>query len=115
MNKRRKIQIRFRGNDYALMPQLKTTLVLLTLFLLLVYLGFWQLHRAKLKESWLEQFEQQQFSGNADLNVWIASSNQQAILQLNDTYPFHRFQVTGAFAPYYFLLDNQIFNGKIGF
>lgn len=74
----------------------------------LVKLGFWQLDRAAEKQQLFDDFEHAMHSAdNADL-----------LTLPTDTANLTRFQpvrLTGSFHPTYLLLDNQIYQGRVGY
>lgn len=109
------IDLQFCGKQYSYMPDWKTILILLTLFPLLVYLGFWQLHRAEQKEIWLAHLKQQQAMPPLAFLPWIRDHVDIQPDVLQQRYKFTRFKIKGRFDQRYFLLDNQILNGKTGF
>ena len=97
------------------------TLVSLGLVLLaiLLRLGFWQLERAEEKRQLHHHIEHQQslppivLSNPQPASTKAASLGQQS---LSDTLEYRQVTLTGQFdAERYWLLDNQVHNGKVGY
>lgn len=83
----------------------KITLFTLLLLPLLVSLGFWQLHRAQEKQTIQEEYQQQQALPPVDFDrAGMDEGN------------FRRVRVTGKFVvDRYWLLENKIQNGRLGY
>lgn len=94
----------------------KTTLITLLLLCLFVHLGFWQLSRAELKKTWMQNLE------NPDLPLlsWsellnYAQENGSDNKKLG-AIRFYLSQIKGHFLPSSeILLDNQTLNGQTGY
>jgi len=84
----------------------KLALLSLVLILILISLGFWQLSRAHEKASLLKNFQ-------ARGSMPPASAKDLSVLR---DWRFYQLKVEGKFdEAHTFLLDNKIFNGKVGY
>ncbi|ACA84474.1 SURF1 family protein [Shewanella woodyi] len=84
-------------------------LATVSLFLLLVKLGFWQLSRAELKEELQSQLTSRQAA---------APLSYRKLLSLPASEPLTGYKLSTTVTPVgnkVFLLDNQIFNGQVGY
>lgn len=85
------------------------TIATVSLFLLLVKLGFWQLSRAELKENIQSQLTTRQA---------LAPLSFDQLLSLPPSEPLTGYQLNAKVYPIgdkVFLLDNQTFNGRVGY
>ena len=85
------------------------TIATVSLFLLLVKLGFWQLSRAELKENIQSQLTARQA---------LAPLSFDQLLALPPTEPLTGYRLNVTVSPIgdkVFLLDNQTFNGRVGY
>ncbi len=104
------------NNVFTRYPQLylvgsRALLIIVTvsLFLFLVKLGFWQLSRAEEKELWQSQLTTRQT--NAPLSYV-------ELLSLPQVEPLTGYRLTVTARPLagqVFILDNQVFNGRVGY
>lgn len=89
-------------------PQLKLSLITITLLIILVYLGLWQMDRAVYKKNIFLQTQQKANRLAIDLSLITTPSLE------NDR--FTPINIDGLFLDKFtFLLDNQMFDHKVGF
>lgn len=99
------ISIRF--NQYCFEPRLIPTLIVIFFFPLLVYLGFWQIHRGDIKNQIQKIFYQRSLSTPIDLN-------QAKNIDLEKNY-FPGIMQGHFDNQHTFLLENKIYLHKIGY
>jgi len=89
-------------------PEWRITLFAAVMIPLMVSLGFWQLQRADEKAALAASFEERQQQRPAPLSVlWGEPDDSLAYLPV---------RLSGSFLPReYFLLDNQVRNGRVGY
>lgn len=103
--KKNTVLIQFK--NYGFEPSLFPTLIVMFLFPLLIYLGFWQIHRGALKNNIQKIFCQRSLSIPLDLN-----RNEQIDLSKN----FFPGIMHGHFDNQHtFLLENKIYLHKVGY
>lgn len=81
----------------------------ITMFLILVKLGFWQLDRAEMKERWQSELTQRQSSAPLTYTQLVSFPPTEKVTG-------YRLSVQASPASnHIFLLDNQVFNGLVGY
>lgn len=104
------------NNVFTRYPQLylvgsRASLIIITLslFLFLVKLGFWQLSRAEEKELWQTQLTTRQAADSLSYAELLSLPEAESLTGYRLTVSAH------PLAEQVFLLDNQVFNGKVGY
>ncbi len=117
------ISFRCRSKILTFSPGLISTVITLLLLPVFVYLGFWQLHRMEEKKAMQDKIEL--YSSQAPLifdhSIEKEILNKKGTASFFETtnsnnYRYQKIQVRGRFLNQInFLLDNQIFNGRVGY
>jgi surfeit locus 1 family protein len=93
---------------YHFKPGLWPTIAVICLFPLLLSLGNWQLHRADEKRA-LRSLEEQRLKGDE-----VTITPEWDLQGLKD-YIFRKVRLKGDFLKHHYLLDNQIYEGRVGY